>query len=910
MENKILNIQDFPSPKMVENPQLLSEFTKPSAPISTNSFSDEFCLKFEGKADVGAPEIATITEQAGPNDSISIYGIGFDGAKIYAYGLSKGKGEIRQLNITLQRDDFVNAVIPADFDYTMYLVWIKGKDGKVSAPVKINTPKLTYVSAEKISENAELRVYGRFLTANNADGKDAKSNVFLTKGNEAFEANVLEASPYRLKIKLPKGLKDGEKYALLVHNGHGGEYGFSNPLEILYKREADNLFTGKKHTVKVTYGMSSDQEILDAINNANDGDSIYLPAGIYAIRNQIKIEKSIKFVGESKENTIFVCLFAQEECEQTTLVYGDVYSNYNGSPTAAFAVHKTPCEFKEITFTEYIEGAKYCEDIKKPTSYHIDYAHGMFIRGMKTENDGSQISLKIDSCNFTVRRTYSHARCIFTSAQEAEMLHEQFEKKYEYYSRAKMASAPVWLATDRTEIVNCIFETPKEIFMDGMHDGYIHHNTLIGTWVICGNSGPCAIQNNEVANMDISDNRIFGKDEIIKPDGFVQTGDLTFARTIVFQKAWDYSRNIYVMNNHASRVGELNYNSGEHILFEDEGITYIGKAELIDNNMTLKIKVPEEKWNEGDRFTGYFTRDDGSIRLGHTRGVTGQLVIISKGRGQGQWRNIAKATPGLVTVDRPWDVEPDENSVFVIVPGFANCVVYANKIEGPKLYYKNYNSTNGVNAYGTMANTVIDRNDFSQMQVGLAINPHYNMKLYEYNGETVRVDYNFIMFTELLVMNNHIHNTRYGIWNFPTFTMSGTDPSTAEPDVYLQIGSILRNNTVSDQRHLTGGADTNDRTKQQPDLLKRGGVSIIVGRDYWDPSQPISARDWMSEIVVENNSLNNAENGYFDISFSQNNTVIRNNSFDGKTGLTFNAVNIKHNPHVTGEKPKDPVFFE
>lgn len=900
--------KNLTAPKMVENPQLLKEFSKPAAKISTAAFSDKFSVEFSGAEDENAPKICSITEQAGPNDSVSIYGTGFEEAKIYAFGLINGEGTVKQLEVTLQRDDFVNAIISPDFEYGMYLVWIESKDGSVSAPVRINAPKLTFLSSLKASENVELRVYGRFLTTNNQDSADAKSNVFLTKGDKAFEATVIEATPYRLKIKLPKGLTEGATYKLLVHNGHGGDLGWSNPLELQYIADAENFFKGEKHTVELTNGKATDKEILAAIQKASDGDTIYLPAGIYEIRNQIKIEKSIKFEGESKEKTILVCLFTETVCEGSSLIFGDVYSNLKTGPVAAFLVTVTPCHFTKMTFTEYIEGAEYCGGIEKPESYHLNFAHGMFIRGMKANDNGITGSFKIDSCNFLVRRTYSHAKCIYTSFEQADRLHEQFEQKYKYYSRAKMASAPVWIATGRTEISNCCFETPKEIFMDGVRDGYIHNNTFIGTWVICGNSGPCAIQNNEVSNMDISENRIFGKDELIKPEGYVQTGDLTFARTLVFQKAWDYSRNIYVMKNDASRVGELNYNSGEHILFEDEGITYIGNANLANDNMTLKFKVPEEKWHEGDRFTGYFTRDDGTIKLGHTRGVTGQLVIISKGRGQGQWRNIVKATPGAVTIDKPWDIVPDDSSIFVIVPGFANCVVYGNKIEGPKMYYKNYNSTNGVNAYGTMANTVIDRNNFSQMQVGLAINPHYNTKLYEYNGEIVRVDYNFIMYTETLVMNNNINNTRYGIWNFPSFTTNGSDISDEEPDLYLQMGTIFRDNNISNQRRLTGGGDTNNIVNES--LKNRGGVSMIIGRDYWDANMKISTRDWMNEIVVENNKLSNPENNYLDISFSQNNTIIRNNSFDGKKDLAFDEINVEHNPHASGKTPHSPKYYK
>ena len=86
----------FPAPIMTDSPELLKEFAKPSVYIPT-SFSDLylFTAKVKGEAEEGAPQIATITEQAGPNDSISIYGTNLEGASIYAYGLENGKGVIK-----------------------------------------------------------------------------------------------------------------------------------------------------------------------------------------------------------------------------------------------------------------------------------------------------------------------------------------------------------------------------------------------------------------------------------------------------------------------------------------------------------------------------------------------------------------------------------------------------------------------------------------------------------------------------------------------------------------------------------------------------------------------------------------------------------------------------------------------
>ena len=559
--------------------------------------------------------------------------------------------------------------------------------------------------------------------------------------------------------------------------------------------------------------------------------------------------------------------------------------------------------------THYVDGGNYSSYVNKPENYSIDYAYGTYIRGNDKSDTGIAGQLKIDNCNFLTQRTYSRAKCVYTSTKQEEEYHTEFEKKYKFYSRSCYGAAPIWMETDRSEITNCYFETPRGMYTRHMHNGYIHGNTFVGTWVMAGNSGSSAILDNNTRNIDISNNRIYGMDEITDPDGYAVTGDQVFARTISFQKANGASRNQYIMNNVASRVGELNYNSGEHILFEEVGVTYVGLATLSNNNKTLHLKdMPEDKWTADNTHKGYTTSDDGKIKAGYSRKLEGQVIIISKGKGQGQWRTIASAAADrTVTIDKAWDVQPDANSTFVIAPGFITPVIYGNKIEGPKMYYKNYNSTNGVNAYATMVGTIIDRNDFSQMQMGIVINPQYNMKTYTYEGNTVMVDFNFTMYSELLVMNNTIKNTRFGIWDTLSVRFDGTMDVAEEPLAELQLCSTIRNNTVSDQRRLTGGGDTNNTVTEA--VKQRGGVSIVVGRDYWEASQSLSTRYWITDVVVENNKLSNAENGYLDVALSQKGTIVRNNVYDGKTNLTLDKVNIKHNAHNSGKTPLEPIYY-
>ncbi len=906
-------VEASPSPVMVENPELLKEFAAPQVAIPTTDFSEKFNPDFWGKVDKNAPQISTITEQAGPGDSVSIYGTGFEDATVYAFGLKNGKGVTKTLSVTSGREDFINAVIDKAFDYSMYIIWIKGKNGKKSAPVRVNAPKLSWISSSKASKNTQIRIYGKFLTTNNADGENAKSNVYLTDQKGYYEATVTEATPYRITIKLPEGLTDGGSYKVWVHNGHGGGYGWSNPMEIEYDTDAEIVWNGTTHTIPLTDGKATDTEIRRIILKANSGDTIYFPAGTYEIRNRILVNKSLRFVGEDKEKVKIVGVFAKNRSMGNSLAYGDLDSNPNS--TAAFDVSAIPCEFSGLTFTDYVLGAKNCADVQAPSNYDINYAHGTFIKATDAADTGISGQFKVRDCSFIINRCYSNiTNCIYFSESVQQLNHEKYGKNHEFYATSNKGSAPIWVETDRAEITNCYFETPKEIISKGMDGGFISGNTFVGTWVICGNSGPCAIFDNSSENVDISNNRIYGMDEVTDPDGHVLTGDKTFGRTIVMQSWAGPVKSHYVMNNTASRVGELNYNSGEHILFEEQTLMYLGKATYNEDGNTLRLdEMLEDKWvwdptSKTYKFSGFITDDSGVLQTAAAdKSFIGQAVIIAKGKGQGQWRVITKTHSDFtLTLDKTWDVLPDESSVFVVAPAFLEPVVYNNTIEGPKMYYRNYNSTNGVNAYATMLGTVIDRNNFSQMQVGVALNPHYNMREYTFKGETVTMDFNFNMFSGMLIMNNTISNTRYGIWNFPSITINGMDAQ-EDPVVNLEICTILRNNTISDSKQYSGRPDTNDTVTAAAENLS--GVGIVVGRDYWEAPHILSTRYWLNDVIVENNTISNSPMGHINVCFSQKNTVLRNNTCDGVENAPAEDVLFENQYHNSGKWPEQPIYY-
>jgi hypothetical protein len=221
--------ESYPAPILSTNPELLKEFATPDVTIPVADFSESFAPSFSGSVAADAPIIATVTAQAGPNDSITLTGTEFLGASVYAFGLLDGEGVTKELKQTVNTKDTINAIIDYTFDYSMYIVWVKSASGKMSAPVRVNAPELTWKSLDAISAGKDLSVYGKFLTKNNADGEDAETYVFVTGGSKYYKATVKEANPYKLTVTIPEGLANGN-YKIWVHNGHGGNYGWSNPL--------------------------------------------------------------------------------------------------------------------------------------------------------------------------------------------------------------------------------------------------------------------------------------------------------------------------------------------------------------------------------------------------------------------------------------------------------------------------------------------------------------------------------------------------------------------------------------------------------------------------------------------------------------------------------------------------------
>ncbi len=141
------------------------------------------------------------------------------------------------------------------------------------------------------------------------------------------------------------------------------------------------------------------------------------------------------------------------------------------------------------------------------------------------------------------------------------------------------------------------------------------------------------------------------------------------------------SQNIYWGNN----VQDINLSWDRESMTTDGGIpSYKGTASAVNGRELHFKKI-------GWRFGPDFWKD-------------GYVQLIA-GKGAGQIRKIAKIEKNKVTVDSPWEVQPDEKT-YIVIAAFRRRFIYVNNEVN--------DSTVGMQLYGTMIEAVIANNKTSR----------------------------------------------------------------------------------------------------------------------------------------------------------------------------------------------------
>jgi hypothetical protein len=291
----------------------LTRFQKPSG---VSAPGEAFAPPVGGALSGDAPQVAEWTRTAGPDESVVMTGISFsrhsgtDVGKDTRFTLYSASG--MQGDAQIQRLDGDRAIVtlPRSIpSWGMYLLW-PGNEAGYGTPVAINKTDAWWVGPDKATRGATISVYGRNLSRG---GDTTTSYVYVkSKASGAGQwASVKRVNPFKVDFVVPEAFANGE-YEVWTHNGHGGDYGWSGPLNLTVYDAPK--WSGVIFNVK-TYGAKGDgvSDDTDPIKNAiaaakaSPGATVYYPAGTYIVNTLLDAHSNNRWQGEGRDRTFIKC---------------------------------------------------------------------------------------------------------------------------------------------------------------------------------------------------------------------------------------------------------------------------------------------------------------------------------------------------------------------------------------------------------------------------------------------------------------------------------------------------------------------------------------------------------------------------------------------------------------------------
>jgi polygalacturonase len=257
-----------------------------------------------------APQIASVTSIAGPDDSVVITGTGFTATtKFRLFGQSEsGNAFDQELTPTTIDAQAATVLVPAGAPASMYMLW-PVNDSVYGKPATVNRTEAWWLGPQKATAGERISLYGRNLT-HGAASTDAWLYLKPVGSGEGQWLTIAQANPYKVSFDVP-ALTPGN-YEVWAHNGQGQSYGWSGPL-VLNVLAASPWSGYEQATFNVRdYGATGDgttddwAAITAAVNAAKAAGgraTIYFPTGNYMVSKALEAASDLQWKGNGKDLT-------------------------------------------------------------------------------------------------------------------------------------------------------------------------------------------------------------------------------------------------------------------------------------------------------------------------------------------------------------------------------------------------------------------------------------------------------------------------------------------------------------------------------------------------------------------------------------------------------------------------------
>lgn len=245
------------------------------------------------------PEILWFSDPIRSGETVMVQGHAFGVDAVVEASPAAGK-QMQKLVVLDRSEQCLKALIPADWKPDAFELRVS--TGVGSAAVLLNRPHTIFWVGDlgkHQTPGGQFRVCGR-----NMLGDPAAVRVRLS-GIQGVEAAVGKAEPFALTAVLPAGTKPGE-YKLQVHNGWGGDAGWSDPVPFVVEQSKpwpQTIFNVVDFGA-VGDGIADDTAAVQAAlakAQVNGGGIVFFPLGRYEIRDTLTMPRFTVLRGEKRE---------------------------------------------------------------------------------------------------------------------------------------------------------------------------------------------------------------------------------------------------------------------------------------------------------------------------------------------------------------------------------------------------------------------------------------------------------------------------------------------------------------------------------------------------------------------------------------------------------------------------------
>ncbi len=407
-------------------------------------------------------------------------------------------------------------------------------------------------------------------------------------------------------FRLPGGCMPGH-YAVWVHNGYGGAFGWAKAgeMEVLPRHEAPEAIYDVRTYGAKGDGLANDHAAITAALSAAGGEAggtVFLPPGTYRIDETLYVPAGVTLRGASRENTV---------------VQGFGYDGAAGAPPAAVVRLTDNTELRGLTLTGAV--GKGLASVVQPRS---DMSSDAMVRIEANSADDEVVNVRILDCRIRAleedpdRRDTLYLKAIYVGRDCFGRCRQVKINNNEIHG-----SLFFWRA-ERMEIVRNTWRDTTATIVVAIHgwatDSLLDSNLFIDT--------PGRLCFYPVRHCCIRYNEIHG----------------------AFKGTWTNAEEVYLVHgSYGDYFGEGHRKT-------------VGRATAGD---ATRLSDSGQSWPDG------MHKDS--------------VVLITGGRGFGQYRRVMDNTADTLTVERPWRVAPDATSEYVVGRMYMENDFFANLNDTP-----------------------------------------------------------------------------------------------------------------------------------------------------------------------------------------------------------------------------------